>query len=348
MNHPFLKDKQLLTVYAAIWFLVAIIHFVFIYLTGVDSWYMASLDSLVFNVIFFFIGLSMWYPCEYYRNKESKTVNLIINHLSVMVFAGFVWIGASYNILILLSDEDEAYRSFLYDSLLFRGISGIFYYSIVLLIYYILSYYQNLQEKISNEGKLRELLRTAELNYLKSQINPHFLFNSLNSISSLTLSMPEKARDMIILLSDFLRYVVSQPENKPVPLKHEIENIKRYLEIEKVRFGEKLEFVFNIPDDCLNTLIPVLILQPLYENAVKHGVYESVDPITIHTEARFGSDWVEIKISNNYENFVVQAKGAGIGIKNIRERLRLMFNNPDLLSIKKEDNIFEVLLKIPQ
>lgn len=289
----------------------------------------------------------MWYPYEYYRSKDSKTVNLIINHLSIMVFAGFIWIGASYNILNWFSGNNEGYKKFLYESLLFRGISGFFYYSIIVLIYYILSYYQNLQEKISNESKLRELLRTAELNFLKSQINPHFLFNSLNSISSLTLNEPGKARDMIIKLSDFLRYVVSQPENKPVPLSHEIENIKRYLEIEKVRFGSKLEFQFSIPLECANCLIPVLILQPLYENSVKHGVYESVTPITIITEVRLADDFFEISISNNFESGVVEKKGAGIGIKNIKERLRLMFNNADLLTISKKDHIFEVLLKIP-
>lgn len=348
MNHPFFKNRQLLIIYAAIWLLIALIHFVFVYLTSVENWFLASTDSLVFNVVFFLIGLSMWYPYEYYRSKDSKTVNLIINHLSIMVFAGFIWIGFSYNILIWISEDNEVYKKFLYDSLLFRGISGVFYYSIIVLIFYILSYYQNLQEKISNESKLRELLRTAELNFLKSQINPHFLFNSLNSISSLTLNEPGKAREMIIKLSDFLRYVVSQPENKPVPLSHEIENIKRYLEIEKVRFGNKLEFVFNVPDDCMQSLIPVLILQPLYENAVKHGVYESVTPITISTEVRLVNDYFEIKISNNFEPFVVEKKGSGIGIKNIRERLRLMFNNSDLLTINKNDHIFEVLLKIPR
>ncbi|OPZ96901.1 MAG: Sensor histidine kinase YpdA [Bacteroidetes bacterium ADurb.Bin408] len=192
------------------------------------------------------------------------------------------------------------------------------------------------------------MLRTAELNFLKSQINPHFLFNSLNSISALTLSEPEKAREMIIKLSDFLRHVVSQPENKPVPLSYEIENIKRYLEIEKVRFGSKLEFVFDILADCADRLISVLLLQTLYENAVKHGVYESVEPITINTTVTLVNDFVEFKISNNFEPFVAGKKGAGIGISNIRERLRLLFNNTDLLAISKKDNIFEVLLKIPR
>ena len=328
--------------------LITGIHFVFLYFSQIDSWVWAVLDSLVFNLIFFVLGFSLWYPLEFYKNRELKTINLIINHLTLLVFTGFVWLGTSYNILYYLAVGNSGYQKFLYDSLLFRSVSGVFYYSNIVLIYYILSYYRNLQEKISTEAKLKELLKESELNFLKAQINPHFLFNSLNSVSALTLSEPAKAQEMIIKLSDFLRYVISQTEDKLEPLSKELENIQRYLEIEKIRFGEKLNFIFNLDENALNGLIPMLILQPLYENAIKHGVYESIEPITIKTDVQFENNFLKISIVNNYEASIGQFKGAGIGIKNIKERLKLTYHNPDLLTIKKTNTHFEVLLIIPQ
>jgi len=347
MNHPFIKNKQVLKVYITIWILITGIHFVFFKLFFSDDWYLTALDSLVFNLIFAFIGFVLWYPLSFYKNKDTKSLNLIINHLSLLVFSGFIWLGASYNVLNLAAGHNFAYKTFLYDSLLFRGISGVFYYAITVLIYYLLNYYSTLQEKISSEAKLRELLKESELNFLKAQINPHFLFNSLNSISALTISAPEKAQEMVIKLSDFLRYVISQSENKPSTISNELENIKRYLEIEKIRFEKKLNFTFDIQEEALHVSLPILILQPLYENAIKHGVYESIEPITIKTQITLEYGFLKINIKNNYEKAIASFKGAGIGLMNIKERLRIIYQTPDLLKIIKTDTDFEVHLHIP-
>lgn len=348
MNHPFIKNTHLLYIYSTIWILIAGIHFALLRIFNVESYSLAALDSLVFNLLFFVMGFSLWYPMEFSKIKDQKIFNSIINHLTFVVFIGFIWLGLSYNILSFLTTENASYQSFLYNSLFFRGVIGVFYYTNIVLIYYMLSYYRNLQEKISTEAKLQELLKEAELNFLKAQINPHFLFNSLNSISSLTITEPVKAQEMIIKLSDFLRYVISQTENKPTPLNKELDNIQRYLEIEKIRFGDKLNFVFNCHQDTFNRLIPVLLLQPLYENAIKHGVYESIDPITINTSISLENDFLKIIIGNNYEHYTASHKGAGIGLKNIRERLKLIYQNPELLKINKTDTYFEVQLLIPQ
>jgi len=285
---------------------------------------------------------------SFYKTKESKKINTFINHISLLVFSGFIWLGGAYNLLNLLLGDNTIYIDFLYNSLVFRAISGVFYYSNMVLIYYMLNYYSTLQEKISSEAKLKELLKEAELNYLKAQINPHFLFNTLNSISALTLTEPAKAQEMIIKLSDFLRYVISQTIHKPAPLSDELENIQRYLKIEKIRFGTKLNFEFNVNSQALNKHIPMLILQPLYENAIKHGVYESTTPINIKTTIDVLQENLIISIINNYEKTPTSFKSAGIGLKNIKERLKIMYQNTELLKTIKTDNQFEVLLTIPQ
>jgi LytS/YehU family sensor histidine kinase len=180
-------------------------------------------------------------------------------------------------------------------------ISGIIFYIVIALVYYLFIYYIKIQEKVNVESRLREVLKETELNMLKSQINPHFLFNSLNSISSLTITNPEKARDMVIKLSDFLRYSVSHNATSFTTLETEMANIQRYLEIEKVRFGEKLLFSFNLQGSCRNHQIPVMLLQPLFENAIKHGVYESTEQVSIEMDCEYTEGYLEIRLVNDFD-----------------------------------------------
>lgn len=182
---------------------------------------------------------------------------------------------------------------------------------------------------------------------LRSQINPHFLFNSLNSVNSLIITNPDKAREMIINLSEFMRYTLSKKDEQPVSLKSELENLKLYLEIEKVRFGDKLSTEENIDTECLETKMPVMILQPLYENAIKHGVYESTDRVRIITSAKKTNKAVEITITNNYDDTAPPKTGTGTGLINVVRRLELFYGDKASLKTTKENGIYIVLLKIP-
>jgi LytS/YehU family sensor histidine kinase len=227
-------------------------------------------------------------------------------------------------------------------------VSGLFYYSIFALIYYIIIYYNDLQDRASHEARLNEMIRTAELDLLKSQINPHFLFNSLNSISSLTITSPEKAQSMIIKLSDFLRYSITPSNSAFSTLKMELENINHYLDIEQVRFENKLIYENQIEEDCFDKKLPAMILQPLYENAVKHGVYESTEPIKILTVCKMEGNSLTIKITNNIDATARNRKGAGIGLKNIKDRLNLIYGSGQFLKTQKTENIFIAEIIIPQ
>jgi len=182
---------------------------------------------------------------------------------------------------------------------------------------------------------------------LKSQINPHFIFNSLNSISSLTLSTPEKAREMIVKMSDFLRYSLVQ-ENEQITLKDELDQINTYLDIEKIRFGDQLIFESAVDAECLNGQVPRMILQPLFENAIKYGVYESMEPVTIKLFCENMNCELSITITNNFDPETIIKKGEGIGLANIRQRLQLNYGNRDLLMTRLENDQFTVNLRIPQ
>jgi LytS/YehU family sensor histidine kinase len=182
---------------------------------------------------------------------------------------------------------------------------------------------------------------------LRSQINPHFLFNSLNSISSLTITDPEKARDMVIKLSDFMRYALSRKDEQPVSLRSELDNLRLYLDIEKVRFGERLAIEEHIDSECLEVKIPVMLLQPLYENAVKHGVYESTEIVKIVTTASLKDGYLLLTISNNYENGTSSAKGTGTGLINVTRRLELFYGNKASISTEKQNGIFTLKIYMP-
>ncbi|MBL7111784.1 MAG: histidine kinase [Bacteroidales bacterium] len=347
MQHPVFQNTKTIILYFGIWIILAGIQFSILTFQYHFPLEIALADSLVFNLLFAGIGLPMWFIVRYSSPARKTSFNIIFNHMTSLVLIIVIWFGVGYSILSILFQEQTAYNDFLYVSIPVRLFSGVLLYVLVGLTFYLLIYNFNLQEKLKMEARLNTLLKETELNMLKSQINPHFLFNSLNSISSLTVSNPEKAREMVISLSDFLRYSVSSGADSMTPLSMELENIKRYLEIEKIRFGEKLVYEFQIRQDCFDQQIPVMLLQPLYENAIKHGVYESTDQVRIETECRVESDFTEITIVNDFDPDAAPRKGAGVGLTNIRERLRLTYHRDDLLKTWKEGNKYFVRLRIP-
>jgi two-component system, LytTR family, sensor kinase len=209
-------------------------------------------------------------------------------------------------------------------------------------------YYEDLQQKMQVESELNNLVREAELNVLKSQINPHFLFNSLNSISSLTMTNPEKAQEMVIKLSDFLRYSLSHDRKETTTLRRELENTERYLDIEKVRFGHRLKYQLNINKDCLDASIPNMILQPLFENAIKHGVHNSTEEVLIELRCEPDENFYILRLINDFDPEATRPKGEGIGLKNIRQRMQLLYKRDDLLQINMGKIEFEAVLKIPK
>ncbi|MFH1161406.1 MAG: histidine kinase [bacterium] len=347
MQHPVFQNLKTIFLYAGCWILLAGIQFSVLFIQYELPVEIALADSLVFNMLFGLIGLSLWFVVRYSAPDKKSRFNFIFNHLTSLTLFIVIWLVVAYSLLSLLFSEQPGYSGFMAASIPVRLISGVLLYILLGLAFYLLIYNYNLQEKLKMEANLNTLLKESELNMLKSQINPHFLFNSLNSISSLTMSDPEKAREMLIKLSDFLRYSVSISANSITTLSAELDNIKRYLEIEKIRFGEKLNYELLCGEDCMGRPIPVMLLQPLYENAIKHGVYESTEQVKIETGCRVLGTYTEITIVNDFDPDAVPRKGAGLGLKNIRERLRLTYHRDDLIRTWIEVNRYHVQLRIP-
>ncbi|MEW6508530.1 MAG: histidine kinase [Bacteroidota bacterium] len=348
MGNPFIKNIKIFAVYLLIWVFITIIHnVVIVFLLDVKI-EQAFTESIVYNTLYFLLGISLWYTVSYNTLENYTAVKIFMNHSAAAVITSAVWVLAGYYILISIYDEDAYYKTYLFNSGIWRFMIGILFYSITVAVDYVIIYYHNFQQKLFRESELNALVKEAELKSLKYQINPHFIFNSLNSISSLTLSNPEKAREMTIKLSAFLRSTLSKNEKQKSKLTDEISNASLYLDIEKVRFSDKIEFVQELKSDCMDLEIPSMILQPLFENAVKHGVYESLDKVVIKLKCSPDKEYLKIIVENNYDPESVPRKGEGIGIKNIQQRMKLIYNQDNLLTVEKLNGLFRVIIYVPR
>jgi len=214
-----------------------------------------------------------------------------------------------------------------------------------------LLWYNQEEQKLMNARKAEaeQLSKDAELFKLRQQLQPHFLFNSLNSISALTVSQPEKARHMINQLSEFLRGTLKKDEKQWNTLEEEMQYLELYLEIEKVRFGYRLQTDIRCDEAALQLQLPSMLLQPVVENAIKFGLYDTTGEVLIKVHAIKANNNLEISVENPFDPETAQPlKGTGFGLPSIQRRLFLLFARQDLLSTRKEDDHFITTILIPQ
>jgi sensor histidine kinase YesM len=347
MKHPVLENRDRIIVWGVVWLVLAAgqaLSFYFAYGQFIN---VSIADVALSLLIYSGLALSLWYPFNYFNTGENRIFSLILNLIVTGAVTIVLWILLTWLIVTQVLPGESNYQDYWDATLSYRIGSGIFIYGLTILSYFLFASLTNLSEKKSREAKLESLVRETELRMLRSQINPHFLFNSLNSISSLTVTDPEKARSMVIKLSDFMRYALSRKDEQPVSLRSELENLRLYLEIEKVRFGERLFIEENIDPACLEVMVPVMLLQPLYENAVKHGVYESIEKVKICTVSILKDGHLEFTICNNFDPEGTSSKGTGTGLLNVSRRLELSYGNQASISTEKKDNVFTVKLYIP-
>jgi two-component system LytT family sensor kinase len=205
------------------------------------------------------------------------------------------------------------------------------------------------QENHRRRNDAERLAKEAELFKLRQQLAPHFLFNSLNSISALVGSQPEQARKMIHQLSDFLRGNLRKEEQQWVPLSEELQYLELYLDIEKVRFGHRLSTELDYEEASLSKRLPPMLLQPIVENAIKFGLYDTTEAVTISIRARMEGNYVRIEVVNPFDPETSRPKkGTGFGLTSIQRRLYLLFARLDLLETRVDNNLFITIVKIPQ
>jgi sensor histidine kinase YesM len=347
MRNPVLQSYRSRAVYAGAWALATLMELAVLRFVAQERGFIL-LDVLVYHAVGATLALLIWYPVYFNRKKGNGTwYRFLFIYLAIAVAFVAAWQGVGYVLMALFTNGDAGYTAFLLSSLLWRLSLGFLMYLVVVLAYSILIYVDQLREKAENELRLNEIIRRSELNLLKSQINPHFLFNSLNSVNSLILQAPDKAREMVVALSDFLRYTVLSTHQSMVSVESEVENARRYLAIEKLRFGDRLAYHFAVSPEALPAKMPSMMLQPLFENAVKHGVCESLQTVQVWTRVELRGGLVYAEVSNDFEPGAASKKGSGTGLKNIGERLRLLYGSAAAMQVRREKERFTVALQIP-
>jgi Putative regulator of cell autolysis len=233
-----------------------------------------------------------------------------------------------------------------------QWIAGI--YSLLVLIFllnasmhYVIIGFERSNESERQTFELKLLAQDAELRALRAQIDPHFLFNSLNSISALTTSDPAKARTMVILLAEFFRNSLDLGTKNRISLTEELSLIDKFLTIEQVRFGSRLQVQQDIEQKTLECRIPPLLLQPLIENAVRHGISQLLEGGTITLRTQLHNDRLNIIVENPFDPDYVPKKGTGLGVKNVRSRIQTLYGNEGRIDIEKKNNIFTVEFSFP-
>jgi len=330
--------------YASWWLIWIAIQTVVLHRLGLELTE-ALIDASVSNVLITIAGYATEITSRYYSpNPKNRWYR-------------FVWsIGLAFLstivinfILRLVFENNLRYLKFLEQSIPIRFIFSFLMISFMAVISWLVRQMRDEQESISRKEDAERLLREAELNNLRQQIQPHFLFNSLNSISALAGSRPEEARKMIQQLSDFLRGTLKKDDQQLTMLKDELQHLNLYLEIEKVRFGHRLKTLTEHNEEVLHLKIPTLLLQPIVENAIKFGLYDTIGETLIKISCVKEEKYLSIQVENPFDATTAKPrKGTGFGLNSIQRRLHLLYGRNDLLSAQQNENTFITTVKIPQ
>lgn len=309
------------------------------------SWNISITDSLVSNVLLGLVCLAVGNTIRYYQPSKNTAWKLIV--WSLLLSA--IWVFLAQWLLSLIFSNEIVYIDNLTQSMPVRYAVGFLSIGCTMMIVWIWEFVAYRNEDSSRQAAAQALAKDAELTGLTQQLQPHFLFNSLNSISALIGSRPQEARLMIQQLSDFLRGTLKKDNRQLVPLSEEIKQLELYLAIEKVRFGHRLSTVFDCDEQSLALQLPPLILQPIIENAIKFGLYDTTGQVEIKIQTRLEKSNLIIKIQNPFDPQTSSTiKGTGFGLKSVSRRLYLLYARNDLLKIETDDHLYISNLFFPQ
>src|SRR5580692_11977578 len=347
--HPLLTPINRYGLYLLAWTPLAGILIYLMAVPGKLGWLDAAVLIVPLCLIYQFVCLSAWYTCRATPLQGSSFLRLRFSHLAAAVIISFLWIQVARLLAYALSEFPS-----------FQGLSERFAPQIPVLfgvgfLLYLLSvatHYVILAIEDSRRAEARAmetsiLARDAELKALKAQVNPHFLCNSLNSISALTSLDPKKAREMCILLAEFLRMTLGLGEKTNVPISEELSLLHHYLAIEKVRFGARLQMEENLQSLSSSIQLPPLLLQPLVENAITHGIANLPEGGIVRLSGQSHNGRVSLAIENTFDPEPTSMRKGGLGLKNVRERLEARYGKEASMHASAENGKFRVDLSFP-
>ena len=291
------------------------------------------------------ICLAAWWVCL--ARPLSEPYAALLSHLTAALLCATVWavLATAWGNVLARVNPAGLDRIFLFNHVVVLFCLGVPLYLLSAAAAYLYLAIEDAHESEQRTLALQVSAREAELRAVRSQLNPHFLFNSLNSINALVGSDPEGARRMCEGLGDFLRKTLQLGARETVTLDDELALVDRYLAVEQVRFGARLVVQRAIAEDARACLLPPLLLQPLVENAIKHGVAERLDGGTVRLSARRRGDRLEIGLENPVDDDARSRGGEGLGLDIVRCRLAAL--GDARLDTARVDGLYRVTLTLP-
>jgi two-component system, LytTR family, sensor histidine kinase AlgZ len=346
--HPILSDRRRLGLYLLGWLPIGLL--LTAGLADRGSWLMAAVVFLPLSVLFAFIGLNAGYLCRVFPiDARSSVWRTAVVHAAAAAMASTIWVaigGAWAAAIDAMTDTRGAEVIYAGKRPLVFVIGALLFWLAAILHYLLIAFEASQQaERRALEQTL--LTRDAELKALRAQIDPHFLFNSLHSISALTASDPPAARRMCLLLADFLRDTLRLAANRSIPLGEEFALADRYLEIERVRLGSRLSVGRETSPGAAECLVPPLLLQPLVENAVVHGIGGLLEGGTIRIAAHRGAQTLTITLENPCDPDRPRRGHAGFGLELLKNRVLMQFGAEGIVHVDEQQGQFRVELRIP-
>ena len=349
--HPILASRQRQALYLASWAPIALLLAV--------AWSTASpaVDlgaALVIvappGIVHAFVCLSAWYVCRVTPLAARSAPRILAAHTGAGMLAAAVWMLVWEGWTRVLGNYPafgEPVRDYRSQAAAVAA-AGVLLFWISSLFHYLLIAFETSRRAETRELGFEVMAREAELRALRAQIDPHFLFNSLQSISALTTTDPPGARRMCLLLADFFRSSVRLGAKDEIRIAEEMDMVRAYLDIERVRFGARLAGEVVQAPGCGSCLIPPLILQPLVENAVRHGVHSRVDGGAVRVTARCDAAHLYLSVLNPADVDAAARGGTGLGLANVRQRLATRFGGDAAVRVVRDPGSFRVDVRIPR
>lgn len=345
--HPILTRRSRLILYLSVWIAFGLLLSVVLVFGGRAPTLWALEFAMPIALALGLQSLSFWYLVQALPPGDTAPMRMILIWTVAGVGSLIVWLGIAYGWAQFLLTPGEAYPDgamAMLPLLIFAGAIGIL---LAVLGHYLVGAFQRSLIAERRALEMQVLAREAELKSLRAQLDPHFLFNSLNSVAALIGNDTAAARQMCFLMAQFFRKSLTLARERSIPLSEEITLVETFLAIERVRFGDRLRTKFEVADDVRNIAVPPLVLQPLVENAVHHGVAHMLEGGEVCVSARRREGLVEIVVENPCDPDRPPSRSTGVGLNNVRSRIETLAGNRASVDVEARDTSFRVSILLP-
>ncbi|BCS33461.1 hypothetical protein TBR22_A26880 [Luteitalea sp. TBR-22] len=344
--HPLLGRGAGLSVYLGLWLVLGAGAATTLVLRLGWPWGAALSGAVPLALVYGVVCLAAWYVCRAFPLEGAGSLaRVLLAQGSAALLTSALWVAVAQWWMPAHGASSSPWTRD--GTLLLTGV-GVLLFLLSAAMHYV---FLALQAQAAARRQALEsavLAREAELRALRAQVNPHFLFNSLHSIGALAGTRPASAREMAIALGEFLRQSLRLGSQSSVPLRQEVDLTRQYLDIEQVRFGDRLQVSVEVEPAAGEVLVPPLLLQPLVENAIKHGVAGLLDGGLVHLQARREGNTCVVTVRNRFDRESAPRAGTGTGLRNVRDRLATHFGASATFEARAEEEDYIVTLTFPQ